>query len=94
VENIASSTLVTLSTSSTLVASANVRRISLLVQVKSGGVASIKFGGPMSVDQNGVNDGIDVPSFLLLDINCPTANIQMLANLSGTIVLVQEVLSI
>jgi hypothetical protein len=91
---IASSTLVTLDTTSVQVAAANPKRVAILIQVKSGGVVSLKFGGGITVDVNGINDGIDVPAFLLLDIVCPTDNIHMIASVPNTIALVQEVLNV
>lgn len=91
---IVSSSLQTLGVDSTSVSSSNPNRVSLLVQVKSGGTVSIKFDSAVNITTGSVTDGIDVDNTLILDKHCPTGSIHMRGATPNTVVLIQEILRV
>jgi hypothetical protein len=89
-----SSANITLSTDSVIQSSANDARRALIVQVKSGGTATIKFDNNITTDTTGFNDGIVVVGQLILDRFCPTGQIYMLGSVAGVLVTLTEVLEV
>jgi len=73
------------------VASDNPDRVGLIIQVKGGGVASIKFGASIMTDINGITDGIEISGELSILEFCPTSSIFMRAEIASTIITLCEI---